>query len=67
MEVALPDNTLAPLRSLLTDVFSIAETKILDEAAEVGAPDQAIEFRGQLTQASDVAYQTLEPRFKDRG
>jgi len=66
LEVALPDHSL-DLRSLLTDVFSITETKVLDAAAEAGGPDQAVEFRGQLTQASDVAYQTLEPRFKDRG
>ena len=67
MEVALPDHTLDPLRSLLTDVFSIADTKVLDATAEVGAPAKAVEFRGQLTQAADAAYRTLEPRFKDIG
>ena len=67
MEAALPDQTVTPLRSLLTDVFSITDTRVLDAAAEAGAPDKAIEFRGQLTQSSDVAYRTLEPRFKDLG
>ncbi len=61
MEAAVPDQTLKPLSALLSDVFAISDTQVLAE------PDQAIEFRGQLTQASDVAYQTLEPRFKDRG
>ncbi|MBI5568045.1 MAG: site-2 protease family protein, partial [Chloroflexi bacterium] len=67
MEAALPDQTLTPLRSLLTDVFSITDARVLDAAAEAGAPDKAIEFRGQLMQSSDVAYRTLEPRFKDLG
>jgi membrane-associated protease RseP (regulator of RpoE activity) len=67
LEAALPDQSLNPLRSLLSDVFSIADTRVLAAAAEVGAPDKAIEFRGQLTQAADVAYRTLEPRFKDLG
>jgi membrane-associated protease RseP (regulator of RpoE activity) len=67
LEAALPEQTFDPLRLLLTDVFSIAETKVLDGATEAGVPARAIEFRGQLTQSSDVAYRTLEPRFKDRG
>ncbi len=60
-EVTPPDQTLDPLRLLLRDVFSITETKVLE------APDKVVEFRGRLTEASDVAYRTLEPRFTDLG
>ena len=60
-EIAPPDQALIPLRSLLQDVFSITETKVLE------APDKVVEFRGRLTEASDVAYRTLAPRFTDLG
>ena len=67
MEAALPDQTLIPLRTLLADVFTVSDTRVLDPATEDGAPDGAVEFRGQLTQPSDEAYRTLAPRFQDLG
>lgn len=60
-EAAQPESNIPRLQRLLWDVFAIHETKVLE------SPDQLIEFRGQLTQQSDRAYEAIGPRFRDAG
>jgi membrane-associated protease RseP (regulator of RpoE activity) len=60
-EAAQPESKVPNLQSQLWDVFSIRETRVLQ------APDNVIEFRGELTQPSDRAYQSVEARFRDLG
>jgi membrane-associated protease RseP (regulator of RpoE activity) len=58
---AQPETNVPNLQRLLWDVFVVADTQVVDP------PDKVVEFRGQLTQASDQAYAVLNPRFHDAG
>ena len=58
---AQPENNVPRLQRVLWDVFSVNETRVRE------APDRVVEFRGQITQASQQVHTAISDRFRELG